>query len=194
MPAESPQKNSAWNWIIIGIIIIGGLIYLSFTHRTTMTNQPVAEVNGSPANALLEAGNPIGRTAPNWTLPTPEGTKLSLAQFAGHPVVLDFWATWCGPCNIERPWWEQLQKQYAAQGLVIIGISEDSSISDVQSFLAKHPTNYKIVWDNQTLQSTYGVPFGLPTTLFINRQGKVTERVTGLEGLPDLDKAIHGIL
>ncbi len=199
MPEPTPQttptqKSSAWNWVIIGIIIIGGLVYLAFSHEKTMANQPVAEANGSPANAILETGNPVGRTAPDWTLPTPNGKTLSLAQFAGHPVVLDFWATWCGPCNVERPWWEQLQKQYAGQGLVIIGISEDSSINDVSNFLTKHPTNYRMVWDNQSLQATYGVPFGLPTTLFINKEGKITQRVTGLEGLAELDKAIRGIL
>lgn len=194
MADSNATKTGAWNWIIIGVIIIGGLVYLAFSHRTTMVNQPVAAVNGSPANAVLEASDVIGRTAPNWTLQTPEGSTLDLAQFAGHPVVLDFWATWCGPCQVELPWWEQLQKQYAAQGLVIIGISEDSSMSDVRNYLAKKPISYRIVWDNQSLQSTYGVPFGLPTTLFINRQGKITQRVVGLEGLPELDKAIRGIL
>ncbi|MGH9476962.1 MAG: TlpA family protein disulfide reductase [Terriglobales bacterium] len=193
MPAN-PPKNSAWNWILIGVIIIGALVYLAVSHKNTMANQPVAEANGSPANAILEAGDVIGRAAPNWTLQAPDGKTLSLEQFAGHPVVLDFWATWCGPCQVEMPWWEQLQKQYAAQGLVIVGISEDSSMSDVRNYLTKHAINYRIVWDNQSLQSTYGVPFGLPTTLFINRQGKITERVAGLEGLPELDKAIRGIL
>ncbi|MGH9488737.1 MAG: TlpA family protein disulfide reductase [Terriglobales bacterium] len=192
-PSSASSKTSAWNWIIIGIIIIGGLVYLAFAHRATVADQPVV-ANGSPANAILEASNVIGRAAPNWTLQTPSGKTLSLSQFQGHPVVLDFWATWCAPCKMEMPWWETLQTRYASQGLVIIGISEDSSMGDVQNFLAKNPINYRVVWDNQSLQNTYGVPYGLPTTLFINRQGKITERVAGLEGLPDLDKAIHGIL
>ncbi|HVA62536.1 MAG TPA: TlpA disulfide reductase family protein [Terriglobales bacterium] len=190
--SNPPAKATAWNWVIIGIVLIGGLLYLAYSRRT-MANTPAA-VAATASAKILETGNVAGRTAPAWTLEDVNGKPVSLAQFAGHPVVMDFWATWCGPCQIEMPWWQQLQEQYKSQGLVIVGVSEDNSLTDVQKYLAKNPINYQIVWDNQSIGATYGTPFGLPTTLFINRQGKITERVMGLEGKPELDKAIRGIL
>jgi len=189
----SPSKSPVLNWIIIGAVLIGGLVYLAISRKHAAESAPVVAA-GNAGGGVLEAGNVVGRTAPQWTLEDANGKPVKLAQFAGHPIVMDFWATWCGPCQIEIPWWQELQKQYAGQGLVIIGVSEDSNLADVQKYLKTNPINYQIVWDNSTLQSTYGSPFGLPTTLFINKDGKIVERVSGLEGKPELDKAIRAIL
>ncbi len=189
MPTTSP-KSGVMNWIIIGLVVTGGLLYLAYNHKL-----------GEPAAAKQAAAEPIlaspaaaGRVAPNWTLDDVTGKPVSLQQYAGHPVVLDFWATWCGPCQVEMPWWQQFQKQYASQGLVIVGISEDEKVSDVQGFLKKNPLDYQVVFDGGAMPASYGTVLGLPTTIYINRQGKITQVVAGLEGKPEIDKAIHGIL
>lgn len=189
-----PAKSAALNWLVIGAVLIGGLVYLAYSRRNA-ANTPAA-LTAAAGAPLLQAGEAVGRTAPNWTLPDVQGKPVSFSQFAGHPVVMDFWATWCGPCQIELPWWKEMQNEYRSQGLIIIGVSEDAALSDVQKYLLKTPINYQIVWDggSQPFQSAYGSPFGLPTTLFIDRQGKVSKRVIGLEGKPELDKAVHAIL
>lgn len=189
MPSTTNNRSAALNWIITGVVLIGGLVYLAYSRRNTVP----ASAN-STSSAILETASVVGRTAPGWTLEDVNGKPVSLSQFKGHPVVMDFWATWCGPCQIELPWWKELQDQYRSQGLIIVGVSEDAKLSDVTSYLAKNPLNYKIVWDNAQLGPSYGSPFGLPTTLFINRDGKITQRVEGLEGKPELDKAIQAIL
>ncbi|HWG36798.1 MAG TPA: redoxin domain-containing protein [Terriglobales bacterium] len=194
MPETTPNKSAAWNWLVIGVVLIGGLVYLAISRKNAAASLPPMAAATSGAGEILETNNVIGRTAPNWTLKDVDGKPVSLSQFAGHPVVLDFWATWCGPCQIEMPWWKQLQDEYRGQGLVIVGISEDQHFGDVKNYVKKNPFNYQIVWDDNSLQATYGSPFGLPTTLFINRAGKITGRVAGLEGKPELEKAIRGIL
>jgi len=193
-PPTPAPKSTAANWIIIGVVLVAGLVYLAMSRRTAATTPAALKANASAA--ILEAGDVAGRMAPNWTLKDVDGKPVSLAQFAGHPVVMDYWATWCGPCQIELPWWKELQDKYRAQGLVIVGVSEDASLGDVQKYLKQNALNYQIVWDggNPQLQQDYGSPFGLPTTLFINRQGKITERVIGLEGKPELEKAVNAIL
>lgn len=193
-PKPAPTRTSALNWIIIGVVVIGGLLYLALSRKQQAATP--AAVAANAAAPVLEAGTVAGRVAPGWTLTDPQGRPVSLAQFKGHPIVMDFWATWCGPCKIELPWWIELQDKYRSQGLVIIGVSEDSAMADVQKFLKTNAINYQIVWDggNAQLQAGYGTPFGLPTTLFIDRDGKIVKRVIGLEGKPDLEDAVRGIL
>ena len=189
---KTNNRSGVWNWIIIGAVLIGGLMYLAYTRKQEGPALVKAE-RGAP---ILESGSVSGRTAPNWVMDNLSGQPVSLKQFAGHPVVLDFWATWCGPCQVELPWWNQFQKKYASQGLVIVGISEDTSMAAVRSFMTKTPLHYQIVWDGgkASLPASYGSVFGLPTTLYINRQGKITQMVDGLEAKPEIEKAIRAIL
>src|SRR6202022_4069779 len=66
-----------------------------------------------------------GKPAPAFTLVTLDGNKVSLSDYKGRPVLVNFWATWCGPCKVEMPWFEEFNKQYAAQGFVILGLADD---------------------------------------------------------------------
>lgn len=191
-PPPSQRRRQVQNWIVIGAVLIGGLIYLAHTRRQAEQN---AAASGAPiGDGLLEGANFVGRRAPDWTLPAPDGKPVSLAQFAGHPIVLDFWATWCGPCQVELPWWKQLQEEYRAQGLVIIGVSEDASVKDVQGYLKTHAMNYPVVVDLGHLEASYGDPLGLPTTLFIRRDGTISARIEGLEDQPVLESHVKEIV
>ena len=72
-----------------------------------------------------EAMQMRGKAAPAFTLVTLDGKKVSLSDYKGRPVLVNFWATWCGPCKVEMPWFEEFNKQYAAQGFVILGLADD---------------------------------------------------------------------
>jgi len=136
--------------------------------------------------------NPLqGKMAPNFTLTDTNGRKVSLADYKGKAVVVDFWATWCPPCKVEIPWLEQFNKQYSAQGLQVLGISEDDLNLDNKTELAKEKKQiadtatqlkitYPVLYDDANVSAPYGGVDGLPTTFFINRNGKIVASTVGL--------------
>jgi thiol-disulfide isomerase/thioredoxin len=146
-----------------------------------------------------------GRQAPNFTLQDLHGQSVSLASFKGHPMVVDFWATWCGPCKLEIPWLEDLQKQYASQGLQIIGISADdldksdpaklfTQKREIGDFATSMHINYPVLLDANAIADSWGGVDALPTTFFIDRNGKIVASTVGLaprdEIVSDIQKAM----
>lgn len=121
----------------------------------------------------------VGSPAPNWNEPTASGSALSLRSLRGKVVYLNFFATWCPPCNDEAPALNALQKRYAARGLQIVGVDELESAAKARSFVAKYGLVYPAVVDNGTLQAQYGIYDGLPVHVFIGRHGVVRRIVTG---------------
>jgi thiol-disulfide isomerase/thioredoxin len=108
-----------------------------------------------------------------------DGKTVRLSDLKGKAVVLNFWATWCAPCKQEMPWLIDFQKQYGPQGLVILGIAMDDSAEKVRKFAAQMGVNYTIVMGNQPLADKYYVK-GLPVTIYIDRNGRMTDQAPGL--------------
>ncbi len=123
--------------------------------------------------------------APDWTLPSVDGTDISWSQYAGKVVVLCFWATWCGSCADDLSNLIQLQQQYGSSGLQVIGVSVDSdpqSLDAVRSFVVQHQIPYDIVWDRQgSLADLFGRIVSVPTTVLIDRNGHVVETYVGTQ-------------
>lgn len=118
--------------------------------------------------------------APDFTLTALDGQKLSLSDYKGKVVMLDFWATWCGPCRIEIPSFEQLENHYRDQGFAIIGISmDDGGPGPVRDFYQQFKMNYPVAMGNDTLAEQYGGVFGLPTTMVIGRDGRIYAKHVG---------------
>ncbi len=121
--------------------------------------------------------------APDWQLKNLEGKPVKLSEFKGKVVLLNFWATWCPPCREEIPDLVSLQRQYAARGLVVLGISMDEGgPARVASFAKTFEINYPIVMGDEKTSAAYGGIQVLPTTFIIDRKGKV---VDGLQGATD---------
>jgi thiol-disulfide isomerase/thioredoxin len=116
--------------------------------------------------------------APDFALQSLDGKTAHLSDYRGKAVVLNFWATYCGPCKEEMPWLIEFQKQYGPKGLVVVGIAMDDPPSPVRKFAQKIGVNYPILLGNQKLADQYWVK-ALPASIFIDRNGKITDQVPG---------------
>jgi peroxiredoxin len=148
------------------------------------------------AKAILEVREvKLSRTAPDFTLSNAKGERLQLASYKGKVVLLNFWATWCGPCKVEIPWFIEFQKTYQAQGFTVLGVSMDEDgWSAVNPYVASQKVNYPIVLGNEHVNMLYGGIEALPTTLLIGRDGRVAFVHAGLINKNEYVKEITQLL
>lgn len=143
-------------------------------------------------------------TEPNVTFKDLDGKDISLASLKGKVVVVNFWATWCEPCQVEIPEMIEFQQKYADKGFTMLGVAmDDEGKSVVAPFVQKTEfdvdgkkmtMNYPIVLGNDDLASKFGGIIGLPTTVVISRDGKVVKRFIGLAGSDALESQIQKLL
>lgn len=147
------------------------------------------------AAGITRADSVPATPAPAWTLKDLEGKPVSFAQFKGKVVVIDFWATWCGPCRVEIPGYVELQKKYAKDGLVIIGISlDEKGPAVVKQFAAKMGVNYQMVMADDKIVEAFGGIEAIPTTFIIDRAGKIRDRKVGAEPTAEYEKRLLAFL
>jgi thiol-disulfide isomerase/thioredoxin len=145
-----------------------------------------------------------GVAAPEVTLKDLEGKDVSLAQYKGKVVLVNFWATWCDPCRFEIPWLIDMQDKYGAQGFTVLGVAmDDEGKSVVAPFVqkerfdvngAKSQMNYPILIGNDAAADKFGGLLGYPTSVLIGRDGKQIKRITGLISYEEISKAIESQL
>ncbi len=117
--------------------------------------------------------------APDFTLQTLDGKEITLSKLKGKVILLDFWATWCGPCRESIPHLIQLYKTNQKDGLEVIGMNTDrGDIDTVRHFVKSMDIPYPIAITSQDVERSYGVT-GLPTTILIDKDGKIRERIVG---------------
>jgi thiol-disulfide isomerase/thioredoxin len=140
----------------------------------------------------------VGKPAPAFTLTNLKGEKVSLANYKGKAVQLNFWATWCAPCKIETPWLVELEKQYSPQGFEILGVSFDDLDKDDPKLLAKDKAeiaksvqqlhiSYPVLLDGDSIAKPYGDGDVYPTSFFVDRSGTIIAASFGLTSKADLE-------
>jgi len=111
--------------------------------------------------------------APTFSLPAHAGGTVSLAQFKGQVVMINFWASWCGPCRTEMPILDSIYRKYKPMGFTLIGVNVEPDRNAAEAWLKQTPVTFPVLFDTKsTVSSLYGVP-GMPTTVFIDRKGNV---------------------
>ena len=161
-----------------------------------------ATINGvggaaRPSGEVGGACDPNAKPANlNFTLKDLGGKDVKLSSFKGKVILLNFWATWCGPCKIEIPWFNEFQQKYKDRGFVVLGISADDTVEQLQPFVSEHRMIYPVLVGKgrDDVQEALGPVWGLPTTLLIGRDGKVCHTHMGLAKKADFEKGILGLL
>jgi peroxiredoxin len=114
------------------------------------------------------------KPAPEFTLKDSNGTPVKLSDYKGKVVLLNFWATWCGPCALEMPWFMEFEQQYKSQGFAVLGVSmDDDGWAAVKPYIAEHKMNYRVLLGDDSVAQLYGGLDALPTTYIIDRDGRV---------------------
>lgn len=136
----------------------------------------------------------VGGTVPDFTLPGLDGGTVALSDYAGTPVMVNFWASWCHPCREEFPLFEAAREKYAKEGLAIVGVSYQDIASDARAFVADQGAGWDFARDpGGRLAAAFGVR-ALPQTFFVDADGKIVDRQFGITSAEDLDKEIRTIL
>jgi thiol-disulfide isomerase/thioredoxin len=114
-----------------------------------------------------------GAAAPGFQLESAAGKTVNLADFKGQVVLLNFWASWCGPCRKEMPILEQLQKQYKSKGFTMVGVNVEPNSTDAINWLKSTPVSFPILFDKDSSVSKLYRVEGMPNTVIVDRNGKV---------------------
>ena len=183
VPPAAPPKGRNPMALVFVALVAAGMLYFGFhmARRSGVDHAP----------GILGYGTP----APNFTLQTLDGKNLSLTELRGKAVLVNFWATWCGPCKIETPWLVEMQDRYGSAGLQVVGVAmDDSGKDEIEKFAKDMGVNYPVLIGKEAVGDAYGGVPALPESFFVGRNGKIVERIIGLKGRAEIEDAVKKAL
>src|SRR3569833_1025748 len=161
-------------------------------------------IPAAPGDVPAGGASLTGKPAPNFTLEDLSGNKISLSSYKGKPLLINFWATWCGPCKIETPWLVELQNEYGPKGFQIIGISsegDDLKPDDkegwahdkaaIAKFVKQEHMQYPVLINGDSLAAAYGGLEAMPTSENNNKQEKDEAKQLGISSKDDMEAHIR---
>jgi cytochrome c biogenesis protein CcmG/thiol:disulfide interchange protein DsbE len=150
---------------------------------------------GAPTAFASESSRSlVNQRAPEFARKDLNGRRLDLASYRGKVVLLNFWATWCAPCQVEMPVFAAWERQYGPQGLQVIGISMDDGPEAVRSLVDRLKLDYPVAMGDAELGERYGGVLGLPLTYLIDRKGRVRAQFEGETALKAIEKQLKLLL
>ncbi|HXM53543.1 MAG TPA: TlpA disulfide reductase family protein [Candidatus Binatus sp.] len=175
---------------IIGVLLLAAL--LLFLLALKLARQPGEGIHVTVAGGSAR----VGAAAPDFTTQRLDGATVRLSRLRGKPVLLNFWATWCAPCQDEMPLLQQALDQYGDAGLTILAVDyQQTDTNGMQAFLRKVGARFPAVYDpSGQIAAEYGVTVGLPVSIFIDRSGTVEFIQVGQMSDALLQQHLHGIL
>jgi thiol-disulfide isomerase/thioredoxin len=195
-----------WAIAIVGVVALAALTVTTqmpwlTKHETAMVERPASEAGrgeGGETEAAPMLTCPADAKPANlsFTMKDVAGKSVALSQFKGKVLLLDFWATWCGPCKVEIPHFIEFQDKYASEGLQIVGISVDDTADKLEPYVREMKMNYPVLQGlgHDDVQDAYGPIVGIPVSVLISRDGKVCATHTGLTGKEIFEREIKALL
>jgi thiol-disulfide isomerase/thioredoxin len=202
--------DQARRFAIVVLLIAGvTLIVLAGAHnlrsrQRQIQSQQESVGSAAPASASSDSSGDdsgddpmakkmLGKAAPGFTLVDLHGNKVSLSDYKGHPVVLNFWATYCPPCKLEMPWFQELENQYKSQGLVVLGVDQDDgmAVKDVAAAAQKIGVTYPILMPNGDVSKSYQLGDYIPETFYIDKSGKIVDQTVGAHSRDEMEADIE---
>lgn len=192
------RRFGVFGLMIVGIalIVIAGMHNLRARRATIQQEQQsgivLAKGDASGDSADSMAQPMLGKVAPSFTLVDIKGKKVSLADFKGHAIVVNFWATYCGPCKLEMPWFQELLGKYQGQGLVVLGLDQDDgmAVEQVAAGSRRVGVSYPILMPDDKVAKSYQLSDYLPETFYIGKNGKIVDQTIGAHSKDELEADI----
>jgi thiol-disulfide isomerase/thioredoxin len=201
-PADDRRPSRKAAWLAMGAVALAlGLIWIAPGVNDTRTLSGSAAQAGGQVVGEENPGDPedadvTGKQAPlQFTLKDMNGVDVKLANFKGKVILLNFWATWCGPCRAEIPSLVELQQQYG-KDLVVLGVSIDDPVDKLKPYASEMKMNYPVlVGDGRDdVQEAYGPLWGIPVSVFVDRDGKIAKKHSGIASKEQFEREIKALL
>jgi peroxiredoxin len=201
-----PQPNSKIRFVAMAATLIALLaISIPFVFEDHVDAEPAADAaivdSMSPvaSHGDEQGGACMANAKPanlDFTMKDLDGKDVSLSSYKGKVILLNFWATWCGPCKAEIPGFVELQNQYGKDGLVIVGYSVDDEAPKARAFANEYKMNYPVLLGlgREDVQEAYGPIWGIPASFIISREGKVCQKHLGIAPKAVFEKEIKALL
>jgi len=181
-----------YSWKRWAVLLLALALLVTLTARRTVWS--LRPRRGPAQQAPAAAPGEAGARMPEFTLRDASGREVSSAEFRGKVLLVDFWATWCEPCKVEMPAFEEFQNRYRDRGLVVIGIALDADAAGVAQFGKKLGVHYLLLMSTPEVERQFGGILGIPTTFLVDRNRVIRKKVIGFEHKEAFGKALTNLL
>jgi peroxiredoxin len=181
-------------WVIAGAAALSlGILTLPMLRQRVGGGEPIRPEleKGAERSSSCDA---TGTATYDFVLKDQHNVPVKMAEYKGKVAIVNFWATWCGPCKIEIPDFVTLYSQYKDKGLVIVGISVDDSPEQLQAFMKEYKMNYPVLQMTPDVESAWGPFYGYPTSFVVARDGSICRKHIGPATKEQFEKEIKTLL